>query len=332
MSDSLLITPKITDKPPSIVREDLRTLGRALDEDIPEKALDRNLLIATWNLKHYGDLTEKWQSIKGDTPKRDLASVLSVAEIIRRFDVVALQEVKGTIKAFRHMMKVLGPEWNFILTDVTKGSKGNDERLAFIFDTRKVRLSGLAGELVVPEEELQSKHINPNALEKQFARTPYAVSFWSGGRTFILVTLHVLYGKRSSERIGELTAIAEWLAEWAKRIHQWKHNLIALGDFNIDRKGDPLYRAFTSTGLTVPNELNDVPRSIFAKADKPAEKFYDQIAWFSGENNVPALSLDFKSGGSFDFTKSALQSRAYTKSALQWRLSDHYPLWVEFEV
>jgi hypothetical protein len=30
------------------------------------------------------------------------------------------------------------------------------------------------------------------------------------------------------------------------------HNLLALGDFNIDRIGDPLFEAFTSTGLTPP--------------------------------------------------------------------------------
>jgi hypothetical protein len=30
----------------------------------------------------------------------------------------------------------------------------------------------------------------------------------------------------------------------------WDQNLIALGDFNIDRQDDPLYQAFTSTGLT----------------------------------------------------------------------------------
>ena len=45
----------------------------------------------------------------------------------------------------------------------------------------------------------------------------------------------------------ELTAIANWLADWAGDINAYDHNLIALGDFNIDRVGDPLYDAFTST-------------------------------------------------------------------------------------
>ena len=62
--------------------------------------------------------------------------------------------------------------------------------MAFLFDTRRVVPSGLACEIVVPEEQLGA--IESGALERQFARTPYAVSFRSGDRTFILITLQVL--------------------------------------------------------------------------------------------------------------------------------------------
>ncbi len=72
-------------------------------------------------------------------------------------------------------MKALGKNWMFIMTDVTKGTVGNTERLAFIFDTRKVKLSGLAGEIVIPEEKLQATE--SDAMKTQFARTPYAISF-----------------------------------------------------------------------------------------------------------------------------------------------------------
>ena len=59
-------------------------------------------------------------------------------------------------------------------------------------------------------------------------------------------------------------------------------------------------------------------------------KFYDQIAWFTGRNDLPALSLQYTEGGYFDFTKAALTARGLTKVGLSWRISDHYPLWVEF--
>lgn len=169
---------EINDPLPPEIKAELLELRAALDKDIPPKALDYNLLIATWNIRAFGGLTNKWKSGANDTPKRDLHALRCIAEIVSHFDVIALQEVQANLKALRHMLKVLGPNWGFILTDVTKGDPGNGERIAFLFDTRKVKLSGLACELVVPQAQLDK--IAPDALEKQFARTPYAVSFRSG--------------------------------------------------------------------------------------------------------------------------------------------------------
>ncbi len=322
---------KITDTPPATVQADLKILRDALDEQIPAKRLDDNLLIATWNIRAFGDLNDKWKSGDDDSPKRDLQSLLAIADIVARFDVVAVQEVKDNIRALRHLLKVLGPNWGFLMTDVTLGDLGNNERMAYLFDTRKLALSGLAGELVVPPDWLEE--ISADALQQQFARTPYAVSFRCGKKTFILVTMHVLYGDSPRERIPELKAIARWMAEWAGRSRKWNQNLILLGDFNIDRLDDDLYKALTSEGLTVPEDLLNQPRSLFSKPGKPEkEKFYDQIAWFTGKDNLPMLSMNYLQGGSFNFADQVLQSRDLTKNQLSWRISDHLPLWGEFQV
>lgn len=314
----------MTEAPPASVLAEVQNLRRALDAAVPSKVLDHNLVIGTWNIRVFGDLTEKWFSEEEDSPKRDLGSLLCIAEILRRFDVVAIQEVRGNLKALRHVMKVLGPAWGMILTDVTRGPQGNDERLAFLFDTRRVKPSGLACELVLPEVDGDGSN-HPGL--RQFARTPYAVSFTAGTETFVLVTLHVRYGSAPADRIGELTAIAQWLADWAHREQDWGHNLLALGDFNIDRSGDPLHQAFTSTGLRAPAELNATPRTIFDDSD--AGHFYDQIAWFTGANDVPALTLAYTgAAGGFDFVPHVMTS--LTKTELSWRVSDHYPLWAEF--
>lgn len=326
--------PHITDLPPDSVRVDLDTLRRALDEAVPAKRLDHNLLVATWNLRAFGGLTEEWEAKPEASPKRDLHALLCISEIVSRFDVVALQEVRGNIKALRHMLKALGPDWSFILTDVTRGSAGNDERMAFVFDSRRVKPSGLAAELVLPPE-WHGQAIEALAGPHQFARTPYAVSFATAGRgyrrTFVLVTLHVLYGSKPAERVHELQAIAEWLAQEARDVNAYDHNLIALGDFNIDRKGDPNYQAFVSTGLRVPAELEGLPRTIFS--EDGTERHYDQVAWFTGESGAPALSLRYLGqGGSFDFVGNALAGLDLDRQSLSWKISDHYPLWVEFLV
>lgn len=318
--------PEATDPLPSDIQAEIDVLVEALDNDVPAKRLDENLLICTWNIRAFGGLVDKWRSSDDDSPKRDLLSLHCIANIVRRFDVVAIQETKGNLRSLRHMLDILGPDWGMILTDVTEGARGNDERLAFVFDLRRAKPSGLAAELVVPREWLERG--SRDALEEQFARTPYAVSFLSGTQTYILVTLHVIFGKDPKDRVPELKAIAEYMAKWAKDIHSWHQNLIVLGDFNIDRHGDPLYRAFTSTGLRTPAELNLVPRTIFGNS---RDNFYDQIAWFTGESGSPALSLSYrKNAGFFDFAQYVMTGM--TKQSLSWRMSDHYPLWAEFHI
>lgn len=147
--------PRITDPPPGAVREDLDLLEPALDEAVLPRVLDRRLLIGTWNPRHFGGLTEEWESSEEDSPRRDLQSILTIAGVARRFDVVALREVRGDLKALRHTLEALGDDWGLILSAVTRGARGDDERLGFLFDRRTVQPSGLVGELVVPAEELR---------------------------------------------------------------------------------------------------------------------------------------------------------------------------------
>jgi endonuclease/exonuclease/phosphatase family metal-dependent hydrolase len=321
--------PAITDPPPPDVAQRLGSLRAALDEAIPYKRVDRNLLIGTWNIRAFGDLTEKWHAAGGDEPKRDLASLRYIAEIVSRFDVVAIQEVRENIKCLRHMLRLLGEEWGVILTDVTKGKAGNNERLAFVFDTRRVKPSGLACELVLPDEA--ATEIRKDVFARQFARTPYAVSFKASGQTFILVTLHVLYGSAAADRAHELEWIAQWMAGWAEEIKEYRQNLIVLGDFNIDRRDDPNWRAFTSTGLRPPKEIDDLTRTIFDKPGHPDKSsHFDQIAWFH-DGDASQLALDYRgSAGRFDFVSLLLDGKA--TQAGSYRISDHYPLWTAFEV
>jgi len=311
--------------PPAEVADLSEQLATQLDEVVPSKQLDRNLLVATWNLRAFGGVTKKWKSGPGDSPRRNLADLLHIATIISRFDVIAVQEVRGDLGALRHLLKLLGPEWGVIMSDVTVSQGGNDERLAFLFDTRRATPSGLAGEFSEPFDP-DTGDISMPTIGRQFARTPYAVSFLSSGRTFILVTLHAIYGKGTADRLTELRAIARRLSGFASEVANWGHNLIGLGDFNIDRAGDPLFEAFTSTGLGAPPALNDVPRTIF---DQPQRKhFYDQIAWFSSESRGPMLTLSCTAAGTFDFVPLLREGQSLVE--LSWRISDHYPLWVEF--
>jgi len=72
--------------------------------------------MASWNIKAFSSLTKKWISGNNDSPKRDFYALQVITEIVSRFDVIAIQEVKGDLRALRYMMKWLGPGWSFLMT------------------------------------------------------------------------------------------------------------------------------------------------------------------------------------------------------------------------
>jgi hypothetical protein len=307
--------------PPQNARDALGRLSTALG-DLPAKRRDDNLLIGTWNIKAFSRVNRKWATGRGDSPLRNLQDMCAIADVISRFDVVALVEVKRNLEALRLLLQLLGPNWSFIVSDVTEGEPGNSERLAFVFDLDRVRPSGLAGEIVIPDAVLR----DPAAvIREQFARTPYAVSFKAGAKGFTLVSLHIKWGT-AARRTPEITAIAQWLKDRADDEDEFNRNLIALGDFNIDRLDDPNWRAFIGLGLTPPAELLDAPRTVGER--RGLNSFFDQIAWFT-KGRREALTLKYRTAGTFDWTAHILQdvARNTTKEA---RISDHFPLWAEF--
>ena len=89
----------ISDPPPADVATQVAAYADALDQVIPAKQ-NQNLLVGTWNVRALNRLTPEWRSPTGASPVRDLSNVLCIAETLRRFDVVAVQEVGTDGEAF----------------------------------------------------------------------------------------------------------------------------------------------------------------------------------------------------------------------------------------
>lgn len=121
---------------------DLAKLSIALDGQIPTKSATK-LLIDTGNVRAFDRFAPAWRSTKGDSPIRDRSNVAAIAEIVRRLDVMAIQGVRTGAQAFVTMMHDLGDHWAFMVTDVTTDRSGNNERLAFVYDTTRLQPSGL---------------------------------------------------------------------------------------------------------------------------------------------------------------------------------------------
>ncbi len=304
---------------PRLVVEDIVRLRRRIRRaGLPPRRTDANVIVGTWNIQKFGGFHPDWLE-NPSSPKRNLRGLAIIAEVVRCFDVIALQEVLRDTAALRYLMEhFLGPHWAVLLTDVTAGDKGNTERLAYLYDTRRVVLSGLSGEIVLPPA--------PAGLPEQFDRTPYIAGFRAGKEHFTLLTAHIRYGSLPADRLPELQRIARHTAEELRartRAGQSREepNLLVLGDFNIDkRQGNPLFDAFVETGLWVPEALQTVKTTT-----GKAAKHYDQIAWFQGEDfGLRPSGL----AGTIDFSGAVFQELA--QAQVSPRVSDHLPLWIEF--
>jgi len=311
----------------------LLLLRTQLDQQIPSKTATDTLLLATWNLRKFGD-------------NRRFESLQYIAEIINRFDLVAIQEITNDMTGLQKLVALLGPNWDYIVTDSTEGIAGGSERMAFIYDKCKVFFRRMAGEIVLPDSKLIDKD-----HKWQFARTPFTVAFQAGWFRFVLTTVHVYYGENTAEdsrRVQEINAIADFLKARAKKEDE---NYILLGDFNIFKHSDATMKALEKHGFYVPDAIRAHP------SDLGKTKYYDQIAFkLKIDQNMTVFSEGKQRAGAFDFTESIYTSedldiyREYfdeknvngkTEKAINsyymstWRtfeISDHLPLWIEIKV
>lgn len=319
------------------VAEGLVRLRRTIvDSGVPPKTLDGNVLIASWNIREF------------DSAKyggRLVDAFHYIAEIISHFDLVAVQEVRSDLSALDRIIGLLGGWWKYVVTDVTEGTLGNGERMAFVYDSRKVAFGGLAGEIVLPAEKVDTEVL-------QFARTPFVCGFKAGWARIDLCTVHIYYGKGvalDSRRLEEIRKLAKFLAKRAKVPAQpagatspptgAPDNLILLGDFNVFAAGDATLKAITDAGFSIPKVLTDRKGSNIAK-----DKYYDQIAIWRGRRfdaTDRGGVLDYyeavyraEDEGSYAEEIKATKSGKLPKFS-DWRtyqMSDHLVLWAAFKV
>jgi endonuclease/exonuclease/phosphatase family metal-dependent hydrolase len=310
----------------------LLKLRSQLDNEIPPKKATDTLLLASWNIREFGDNRRK-------------ESLHYIAEIISRFDLIAVQEVSSNLKGLENLMKLLNLNWDYLVTDTTDGGAGGYERMAFLFDKSKIQFKKMAGQIVLPKDKL----IGEEGL--QFARTPYTVAFQAGWFKFVLTTVHIYFGTTSTaakkRREQEINMITSVLSNRAKKE---KTSYILLGDFNIPDVKGTMMGALESHGFSVPEEIKKHP------TDLGHTNHYDQIAFnLKLDKTMTVFSKNEQRAGAFNFCKSVYREqdfeiyREYFSDKIKekdddallkyylsmWRtfqMSDHLPLWVELKI
>jgi endonuclease/exonuclease/phosphatase family metal-dependent hydrolase len=303
---------------------------------LPPRNVTSSILLATWNLREFG----RNQKCGRRLPE----SLLYVAEIISHFDLVAVQEVNQNLADLRALMELPGDWWQYIVTDVTAGRSGNDERIAFIYDGRNVQFDHLAGEVALPPEARPVR---------QPARSPFICGFRTGWRRISLCSVHIYYGTsrpNNKTRVAEIQEISKLLADRNTKRQSAAEgeaeHVVLIGDFNIfHRAGDKTSAALADNDFVVPKPPRQLPATNLG-----GDKDFDQIAFHDLRKRL-RTSL----AGVFDFTRTiygdgeakahvqAMQrsapeqfAKAGNKEKLykNWRtfqISDHLPLWLELE-
>ncbi len=313
----------------------LIALKEALRDKIPSKTREDKLLLATFNIREFDSNRKK-------NGPRTTEALYYLAEIISSFDVIALQEVNRDLTSLRALMRILGPNYNYFITDITEGTGGNQERMAYVYDQKKILFRNLAGEIVLPGTKSKPP--------LQFARTPYLVGFQAGWFKFNLCTVHIYYGSNKGAQFKQRVKEIENLSMFfKKRSTIEKENFILLGDFNVLNDKDATMNALLKGGFKIPEALKKRKGS-----NMKQDMMYDQIVYREGENKVKFSG----NAGVFNYydvvfkederdvyyedyelvmkaNKKKPSKTTFAKKYKEWKtyqMSDHLPLWVEFDI
>jgi len=207
--------------------------------------------------------------------------------------LVAVQEVRENFADLDDVARILGGGWRLVMSDTA----GNDERMAFLYDSKKVRLLEEIGEIAIPPKDLKRIALPGNTARFEgFDRNPFLATFQIGETSLTFVNVHLYYGsdtaKDMARRALETFAVARWAHQRRKSTFSFTREVVALGDFNMPKAepGDPVFAALTSRGLELPAHSSEVGSNL------ASDKHYDQIAFFPGATRDCFTQL-----GVFDF-------------------------------
>jgi endonuclease/exonuclease/phosphatase family metal-dependent hydrolase len=309
------------------------------------------LLLASWNIANLGAQGRPDEALE------------LIAHILKRFDLIAVQEVNEKFATFLKVMKMLGSGFDYVMNDTA----GNTERLVFIYRRSKVKTRNLFGEVALRKSEYPKRNVTvkfkeggvektrkyKNVRFQPFDRNPFIASFASGSFDFTLVNVHLYFGEfqnskdrkdqlKYCRRVLEICALARWAGRRTDAAKTYDQDIVLLGDMNVPRMDttESTYMALTSYGAEPVKLLENLERTGGTNINN--DKAYDQLVFVPGR--IGARLLDH---GVFDFDNAVFKDRwksicneisANKKRATRFNsyvkhyLSDHRTIWVQLDV
>lgn len=248
--------------------------------------------IASFNIQVFGISKLK---------KPEVMDVLS--RVIRKFDVVAIQEVRSTddsvLPKFVNLINAEGGKYDFVIGP-RLGRTNSKEQYAFVFNTARITVDRTSVYTVPDPSDLL--HREPLVARFRVRGEPAAKMF-----SFSLVNIHT----DPDETKTELNALADVFTS-VQNNGSGEDDVILLGDLNVDEFH------FGRLG-----QLPDITHAIKGvKTNTRRTKMYDNIV-FNGRATTEFTGR----AGVFDLMK---EFNLTQQQALA--VSDHLPIWAEFSV
>ena len=248
--------------------------------------------IASFNIQVFGESKASKPQVMG-----------VLAEVVRRFDVVAIQEIRSKnqqlLPSFVELINATGRHYDYVIGR-REGRTTSKEQYAFIFDTASIEIDrGATYSVNDPSDFLH----RPPLVSAFRARGPPTDQAF----TFSLINIHT----DPDETDQELNALDEvfWAVLGDSR---GEDDVILLGDLNVDDEhlgglGEISGVAWMISGVTT---------------NTRGTKLYDNIVY------RPQSTNEFTGrSGVFDMMR---EFNLTMEQALQ--VSDHLPVWAEFSV
>ena len=257
-----------------------------------QRSVDK-LLIASFNIQVFG---------QSKLAKRDVMSVL--VNSIRQFDLVAIQEIRGKgdniLPDLVAMLNSDGSRYEFVIGP-RLGRSVSTEQYAFVFDANRIECDPTSiGTIEDPRDRMHREPLVAR-FRPRTAAPDRAFSFW-------LVNTHT----DPDEVPQEIAALAD-VFEVMQRARPYEDDVILLGDLNASESQMGRFSQMPGIHWVVAGGVATNTRQT---------KAYDNIVF-----HAPSTREYTGRWGVLNFESSFNLSR---EQAL--RVSDHLPVWAEFDV
>ena len=313
---------------------------------------ENQLLVGSWNIANF------------DIQERTKSCYSLIAEIIKPFDLMAIQEVNAKMTGLKEVLKILKNSHLAVFSD----TGGNTERMTYIYKPKRVTLLNHIGELTIPPSRRKSLKFDGKSIKfRGYDRPSYIASWKFNSTVFTTYNSHIYYGSSSKksdsfkQRILEVYSLTSWIEDLLKKGKEevFSHNILLLGDFNVPRmeKTDLVYKRLKRKHLSPLRYHEHIGKGGAIDASSTVEKdskrlknkkiktgsnisnnaTYDQLVISKPFSNRIKVSKDHKAqifawdNAVFKKvyeTKTATQFRAYAR----WAISDHRVIWSLFDM